>query len=163
MILLGLMLILAAGGLTLDVVIQNTASINVDALGQTFILSPGWLFVAGVIAGAVALLGVTMILGSVARARRRRNALAGDLYHERAARTSTPDGALDTRGRAPATVEPVVAAPVGTVVMTQADGRQLASSHRHGFLYRRHHYEDRSLTTTAAAAPGSSVGPDDLG
>jgi len=76
MAILGLILLLAAGGLTLDVVVKNTSNINVNAVGQTFTLSPGWLFVAGVVAGAVGLLGVTMILGSVARAHRRPVVLA---------------------------------------------------------------------------------------
>ena len=49
MAVLGLLLLLSAVGLSLDVVFQNTSSISVDTLGQTFTLSSGWLFVAGVI------------------------------------------------------------------------------------------------------------------
>jgi hypothetical protein len=75
MAVLGLLLVLCATGLTLDVGLQNTTSINVDAIGQTFTLSSGWLFVAAVITGVVGLLGVTMLLGGMARARRRRAAL----------------------------------------------------------------------------------------
>lgn len=41
MAILGLLLLLAAGGLAVDVVVQNTSSISVDAVGQTFSLSPG--------------------------------------------------------------------------------------------------------------------------
>src|ERR1700682_1833005 len=106
MAVLGLLLLVSAVGLSLDVVFQNTSSISVDALGQTFTLSPGWLFVAGVITGAVGLLGGTLLMGGMARARRRRRALAesrgtsqvlqadrdrlaAELDHERAGRTST--------------------------------------------------------------------------
>src|ERR1700694_3703144 len=76
MAVLGLLLLLSAVGLSLDVVFQNTSSISVDALGQTFTVSSGWLFVAGVITGAVGLLGVSLLLGGMAGARRRRVALA---------------------------------------------------------------------------------------
>jgi len=106
MAVLGLLLLLCATGLTLDVVFQNTASINVDAVGQTFTLSSGWLFVAAVATGAVGLLGVTTVLGGIARARHRRailtrsrgttndpqtdrDRLAAELDCERAGRTST--------------------------------------------------------------------------
>jgi len=107
MAILGLLLLFAAGGLTLDVVLQNTSSINIDAVGQTFTISTGGLFLAAVITGAVGLLGVTMLLAGVARARRRRLAvaesrgashdlqtdrdrLAAELDLERAGHTSTP-------------------------------------------------------------------------
>lgn len=110
MAILGLLLLLAAGGLAVDVVVQNTSSINVDAVGQTFSLSPGWLFVAGVATGVIALLGVGMLFAGMARARRRRSALvntrssveelqaerdrlAVELERERAARTTTTVGA----------------------------------------------------------------------
>src|ERR1700724_2454197 len=107
MAVLGLLLILSAAGLGLDVVFENTSSIRVDTLGQTFTLSSGWLFVAGVITGAVGLLGVTLLFGGMARAARRRRValaqsrgaseelkadrdrLAAELDHERAGRTST--------------------------------------------------------------------------
>jgi hypothetical protein len=106
MAVLGLLLLLSAAGITLDVVWQNTASISVDAVGQGFSLSSGWLFAAGVAAGAIGLLGMIMLMGGMARARRRRAALvestssveglqaerdrlAVQLERERAGRTST--------------------------------------------------------------------------
>ncbi|HLI57896.1 MAG TPA: hypothetical protein VKY26_12800 [Actinomycetota bacterium] len=106
MAVLGLFLLLAAAGLSLDVVFQNTSSISVDALGQTVTLSSGWLFVAGVATGAIGLIGVGMVMGGLARARSRRAALAessstmqdlrtdrdrlaAQLDHERDDRTST--------------------------------------------------------------------------
>ena len=72
MAILGLLLLLAAAGLAVDVVMQNTSSISVDAVGQAFSLSSGWLFVAGVATGAIGLLGLTMLVGGLTRARRRR-------------------------------------------------------------------------------------------
>jgi hypothetical protein len=170
MAVVGLILFLAAGGLTLDVVVQNTSSINVNALGQTFTLSPGWLFVTGLVAGAVALLAVTMMVGGLARSHRRRvvlaetrgtvqdlqaerDQLAGDLYHERAARTSTPDG----QETGPATVAPVVALPAATVAMTQSDGRVARSVHRRGILHRRHHDDDRPLAAAATTDEASNT------
>jgi hypothetical protein len=106
MAVLGLLLVLAAAGLTVDVVLQNASSINVGALGQTVGVSPGWLFVAGVFTGVAVLLGMTLLVLGMTRARRRRVALtesrgaaknlrlerdhlAGELYHERSARAST--------------------------------------------------------------------------
>lgn len=115
MAVLGLLLLLSAAGLTLDVVVQNTASSNVDVFGQTFSVSPGWLFAAGVAAGAVGLLGVILVVGGVTRARRRRVALAdsresaqalrsdrdrlaAQLDQERADRTSRSAAPLHPRG-----------------------------------------------------------------
>ena len=76
MAVLGLFLLLAAAGLTLDVVFQNTSSISVDAVGQSFTLSSGRLFVAGVATGAIGLIGVSMLMAGLARARSRRAGLA---------------------------------------------------------------------------------------
>ena len=75
MAVLGLLLLLSAAGLTLDVVLENTSSISVDGVGQTFSLSSGWLFVAGVATGAIGLLGVSMLVAGLARTRRHRAAL----------------------------------------------------------------------------------------
>jgi hypothetical protein len=176
MAVLGLILLLAAGGLTLDVVLQNSRSVNVNALGQTFALSPGWVFVAGVVAGAVALLAVTMIAGGLGRSHRRRGALAearnsaqvlqaerdqlaGDLYHERASRISTADGRVDGQ-EPPATLEPAVPSPAATVAMSQSDGRVTQTVHRRGILHRRHHDDDRPVVATTA---DSTAVPEDLG
>ena len=72
MLILGLILIIAAAGVSLDVVLKNTAAIDVSAFGQTFSTTPGWLFVAGAAAGAVGILGVLLMGAGLARARRRR-------------------------------------------------------------------------------------------
>src|SRR5687768_7750078 len=106
MAILGLLLLLAGAGLAVDVVLQNTSSISVDAVGETLSLSPGWLFVAGMATGVIAMLGVSMLIAGMARARRRRGALVNSrssvqdlqaerdrlavaLERERAPRTST--------------------------------------------------------------------------
>jgi hypothetical protein len=73
---LGLLLLLAAAGLAVDVVLQNTSSVSMDAVGQSFSLSVGWLFVAGVATGVIGLLGASLLVAGAARARRRRAALA---------------------------------------------------------------------------------------
>jgi hypothetical protein len=151
MAILGLLLLLSAAGLTLDVVWQNTASISVDALGQSFTVNPGLLFAAGVATGAIGLLGLSMLVGGMARARRRRMALttsrstledlqadrdrlAEQLDRERAGRTST--------GSAPQRYTEPVASDRGQAVVDLADDEQdpaSASAGGHGFLHRRNH------------------------
>jgi hypothetical protein len=165
MAVLGLLLLLSASGLSLDVAFQNTTSISVDALGQTFTISPGWLFVAGVITGAVGLLGVTLLVGGMARVRRRRVALAesrgtsqvlqadrdrltAELDHERAGRTSTPPAHLKHGTAAPEggpAVDPASeqlrteSAPTEDAASSDADGREPVAAGRHGIFHRRDH------------------------
>jgi hypothetical protein len=165
MAVLGLLLLLSAVGLSLDVVFQNTSSISVDALGQTFTLSSGWLFVAGVITGAVGLLGLTLLWGGMARARRRRVALAesrgtsqklqadrdrlaAELDHERAGRTSTTPAHLKHSTAAqesgpvvdPASEQlPTGSAPSEDAASADADGRDPVAPGRHGIFHRRDH------------------------
>ena len=167
MAVLGLLLLLCATGLTLDVVFQNTSSINVDAVGQTFTLSSGWLFVAAVITGAVGLLGVTMLLGGIARARRRRavlaesrgsaqdlqtdrDRLAAELDRERAGRTTAssppwPQGTMTAADNTPATVDlarpegGAGSSPIDNSAPADADGREPVAAGRHGIFHRREH------------------------
>ena len=165
MAVLGLLLLLSAVGLSLDVAFQNTSSISVDALGQTFTLSPGWVFVAGVITGAVGLLGVTLLMGGMARARRRRvtlaesrgtsqelqvdrNRLAAELDHERAGRTSTTPAHLKHSTAAPESgpaVDPASeklpagSAPSEDAASADADGRDPVATGRHRIFHRRDH------------------------
>jgi hypothetical protein len=75
MVLIGLVLVAAAVGFTVDVFVQNSASIDVDVLGRTFVVSPGWLVVAGVGAAVVLLIGARLVVGGLARSRRRRTEL----------------------------------------------------------------------------------------
>jgi hypothetical protein len=82
---LGLLLVAAAAGFTIDVFVQNTTSIGVDLLGRTFVVSPGWLVIAGIGALVVFIVGARLVFIGVARARHRRTALrmAGKAAQER--------------------------------------------------------------------------------
>jgi hypothetical protein len=75
MVLIGLVLVAVAVGFTVDVFVQNTASIDVDVLGRTFVVRPGWLVVAGLVAAVVLLIGARLVVGGFARSRRRRTEL----------------------------------------------------------------------------------------
>jgi cytoskeletal protein RodZ len=165
MAVLGLLLLVSAVGLSLDIAIQNSSSISVDALGQTFTLSSGWLFMAGVITGAVGLLGLTLLFGGMARARRRRVALsesrdtsqelqadrdrlAAELAHERGRTSTTP-----TPSRHHATAAPEKESAINVVsekrragrgatedsALVDADGREPAAAGRQGIFHRRDH------------------------
>jgi hypothetical protein len=73
MVVLGLLLLLAATGVTLGVVLSNTDEVSASAFGVTLSnVSVGGLFLFGVIVGAVALLGVGMLLTGAARKRSHR-------------------------------------------------------------------------------------------
>jgi hypothetical protein len=75
MVLVGLLLIAAAAGFTIDVFVQNAGDLHVDVLGRTFVVQPGWLVVAGIVALAAFLIGARLVAVGIARARRRRAAL----------------------------------------------------------------------------------------
>jgi type II secretory pathway pseudopilin PulG len=157
MAILGLLLVLAATGLTLDVVFQNTSSISVDALGQTFTLSSGWLFTAGVITGVVGLLGVTLLLGGMTRARRRqaalaqsrraardlqvdRDRLAAELDQERAT-TPSPLQPSQTPANGPAAVDLASeerrgAPSTENTDLANSEGREPVAAGRHGIFHR---------------------------
>jgi hypothetical protein len=84
MVVLGLLLVLAAGALTVGVVVANTDSATVSAFGQSLSgLTLGGLFLAGAITGAVAILGLTMMLAGMARRRARRVGLRRQMRDER--------------------------------------------------------------------------------
>src|SRR4051812_16594733 len=73
MVALGLLLLLASGALTVGMVLQNTDAASASAFGQSASgLTIGGLFLAGVVTGAIAILGLTMILAGASRRRRRR-------------------------------------------------------------------------------------------
>jgi hypothetical protein len=74
-VLVGLFLIAVAAGFTIDVFAQNTQAIDVDVLGRTFAVEPGWLVVAGAIAIAALLVGTRLVVAGIARAHTRRTAL----------------------------------------------------------------------------------------
>lgn len=156
MAVLGLLLLLAAAGLAADVVWRNTASVDVEALGQTFSLDSGWLFAAGAATGAIALLGISMVVAGIRRARRRRASLAEsrnnlqglqserdrlavELERERAGRTSEREPGVidlgDERRTPPASDDVAVGSGAGRGV---SDRRNGADSGRSGLFSRRH-------------------------
>jgi hypothetical protein len=75
MVLIGLLLIAVAAGFTAVVFVQNAHTVNVDVLGRTFHVRPGWLVVAGLVTFAVFLVGARLVARGVATARRRKAVL----------------------------------------------------------------------------------------
>ena len=87
MVILGLLLLLAAGALTAAVVMANTDAVSVSAFGESASgLTLGGLFLAGVITGAIAILGLTMILAGLSRRRTRRVGLKQEIRDARGER-----------------------------------------------------------------------------
>ena len=72
MILIGLLLIGVAAGFTVDVFMQNAHDVDVDVLGHTFTVAPGWIVVAGIVALATFMIGARLVALGTRRARRRR-------------------------------------------------------------------------------------------
>lgn len=73
MVVLGLLLLLASGVFTVGVLMQSTDAATVSAFGQSASgLTVGGLFLAGAITGAIAILGITMMLAGASRRRSRR-------------------------------------------------------------------------------------------
>ena len=75
MVVLGLFLLVVAGLLTGAMMIQNTDASSASVFGQAVNGTVGELFLAGLITGAVAILGLMMIVAGVARRRTRRAGL----------------------------------------------------------------------------------------
>ena len=72
MILIGLLLIGVAAGFTVDVFLENAHDVDVDVLGHTFTVTPGWIVVAGIVALATFVIGARLVALGTRRARRRR-------------------------------------------------------------------------------------------
>ena len=84
MVVLGLLLLLAAGALSAAVVLANTDAVAVAAFGQSATgLTVGGLFLAGAVTGAVAILGLTMMLAGLSRRRARRVGLKREMRDAR--------------------------------------------------------------------------------
>jgi membrane protein implicated in regulation of membrane protease activity len=76
MIVLGLLLLLASGALTVDLVVKNTDPTTAAAFGQSVSnLTTGRLFLAGVVTGAIAILGLLLIAAGASRRQTRRAGL----------------------------------------------------------------------------------------
>jgi len=74
-VIVGLLLMVVAAGFTVDVFAQNTDRVDVDVLGRTFAVAPGWIVVAGIAALVVFVIGARVIGAGITRARRRRTTL----------------------------------------------------------------------------------------
>lgn len=73
MVVLGAVLLVLAALLTLGIVLSNTDPANAAAFGVTLShVSLGGLFLVGVVTGAVAMLGLTLLLGGSVRQRHKR-------------------------------------------------------------------------------------------
>ena len=77
MILIGLLLIGVAAGFTVDVFVENAHDVDVDVLGHTFTVGPGWIVIAGIVALATFMVGARLLALGTRRARRRRSMLRG--------------------------------------------------------------------------------------
>ncbi len=110
MVIIGLLLLVAAGAVVIDVAVLNDQSINVDAFGSTFTTEIATVMVAGAIAALVGAVGVLMIVDGMRRRSRRRgehrtavheqDRLSESLAEERAAREEAE--ARAGRGERPA-------------------------------------------------------------
>jgi TRAP-type C4-dicarboxylate transport system permease large subunit len=72
MVLIGFVLIAAAGVVGIDVAAQNHFAIDVDAFGQMFSTSASAVFVAGVVTGLAACVGLMLFRDGFIRTRRAR-------------------------------------------------------------------------------------------
>jgi len=112
MALIGLVLLIAAAAVGVDIAAQNDISLDIDAFGQTFATTAGGVLVAGVVIGLVGALGLLLMTHGVSRRRRvrresrmtteERDRLAAAYVHEHeAAPHVSPDDAdaIDLRDR----------------------------------------------------------------
>jgi hypothetical protein len=75
MVLIGLFLVVVAAGFTADVFLENHHHVDMDVLGRTVTVTPGWIVLAGIIALAVFVIGARLLALGVRRARHRKAAL----------------------------------------------------------------------------------------
>jgi hypothetical protein len=71
-ILIGLLLIAVAAGFTVDVFVENSHHLDVDVLGRTFTVTPGWIVIAGVVALAIFAVGASLLTRGIRKVRRRK-------------------------------------------------------------------------------------------
>jgi uncharacterized integral membrane protein len=96
MVLIGLLLAAIGVAVVTDVIVQNTATIQVHSFGHVFSMRPGVVMLIGAGAGIVVVIGLTMISSGMGRRRRirserrtalrERDQLAAQVEEERAAR-----------------------------------------------------------------------------
>ena len=80
MIALGIVLLVLSGVFTLGVALSNTSTTQAEAFGVSLTnVSLGALFLAGVVAGAVLLIGLTLLMAGLTRRRHRRRAVRAEV------------------------------------------------------------------------------------
>ena len=88
MIALGIVLLVLSGVFALGVALSNTSATQAEAFGVSLTnVTLGGLFLAGVVTGAVLLLGLTLLLAGAARKRHRRRAVKAEVKGVRTERT----------------------------------------------------------------------------
>ena len=88
MIALGIVLLVLSGVFALGVALSNTSATQAEAFGVSLTnVTLGGLFLAGVVTGAVLLLGLTLLLAGTARKRHRRRELKAEVKGVRTERT----------------------------------------------------------------------------
>jgi len=105
-VLIGLLLIGVAAGFTVDVFLQNAHDVDVDVLGRTFTVGPGWIVIAGIVALATFMIGARLLVLGTRRARRRRAILRGAESAARERDLLTQRLAAERKVEDAATVEP---------------------------------------------------------
>jgi type VI protein secretion system component VasK len=107
-VLIGLLLIAVAAGFTVDVFLQNAHDVDVDVLGRTFTVGPGWIVIAGIVALATFIVGARLVALGTRRARRRRSILrsAESAARERDQLTQQLAAERERKDEDAATVEP---------------------------------------------------------
>jgi hypothetical protein len=102
MVLIGFVLLAAAAAFGIDVVVQNRFDLEVDVFGQLIGTTPAGLFVAGVVTGLVAAMGIMLLRdGVIRRHRLARDAKQAHAENDRAQHRLPADEAepLDLRDR----------------------------------------------------------------
>jgi hypothetical protein len=72
MVLIGLVLLIAAGAVGVDIAAQNDIGLDIDAFGHTFATTVGGVLVTGVVIGLAGAVGVLLMTQGTSRLRRAR-------------------------------------------------------------------------------------------
>ena len=70
MVLIGVVLLIAAGAVGIDIAAENDAALTIDAFGRTFDTTVGGAIVTGIVIGLVAALALLLITQGTSRVRR---------------------------------------------------------------------------------------------
>ena len=95
MIALGIVLVVLSGVFALGVTLSNTSSTQAEAFGVSLSnVTLGGIFLAGVVTGAVLLIGLTLLLAGAARKRHRRRAVKAEVKGVRTERAGLAEDNL---------------------------------------------------------------------